>query len=124
MSTYSIFFFIFSCNHHVNVRTEDHIRSNDRVYVSGHLSSKNLSLDDGRIRHALTIKGTHFQLKDKNESTAAENDINQIKIMAQICAEIRHTDQYSLFTLMTTHAPRYVDCCYFVCHSTLAITLC
>lgn len=97
----------YSCNHHVNVRTEEHIRKDDRVYVAGYLSSKNQFLDNGQIRHILTIKGHHIQLKERNETTAAENDINQIKILAQICAEIRHTDKYSLFTVMATHTPRY-----------------
>lgn len=78
----------------------------ERVYVFGSLSSKPFSLDDGRLRQHVTIKAKYIRLRGHEKDLDTARDQNNIKILAKICSEIRHTENYSLFTLVTTHKPK------------------
>lgn len=94
----------FSCNHQVNVKTEDPLSAGVRVYVFGNLSTRPFKLDDGRVRQRVIVKSKYFRLRGH----ADNNDHNSVVLLATICSEIRHTEKYTLFTLLSTHIPKYV----------------
>lgn len=77
-----------------------------RIYVFGSLSSKPFSLDDGRLRQRLTIKSKYIRLRGHERNTESK-DLNNVKILAKITSEIRHADKYTLFTLGSSHTPKY-----------------
>lgn len=98
-------FHIFSCNHHVNVRCEDTFKAGERVYIFGSLSARQFSLDDGKLRQKLVVKAKYFRQRGHTQNSD-EEDVNNIKISAKIKSDIRHTDKYSLFTLISSHIPK------------------
>lgn len=77
-----------------------------RIYVFGNLSSKPFSLDDGRLRQRLIIKSKYVRLRGY-EKGSDNRDLNNVKMMARICSDIKHTDAYTLFTLEASHNPKY-----------------
>lgn len=98
---------IFSSNHLVNIRTEVPLPMGQRIYVFGNLSSKPFSLDDGRLRQKLIVKSKYMRLRGQDQSLHTK-DQNSIKMLAKISSDIRHTEKYCLFTLTSTHSPKYV----------------
>lgn len=81
----------------------------DRIYVFGHLSSKPIPLDDGRLRQKLTIKSKYIRLRGHERNTENSKDMNNVQMQAKITSDIHHTDKYSLFTLVISHTPTYVS---------------
>lgn len=77
----------------------------ERIYVFGSLSSKPFTLDDGRLRQKLTIKSKYIRFRG-HERRVQTKDENNVKILAKITSDIRHTDKYSLFTLASIHSPK------------------
>lgn len=106
----SIFFVVNSIfcsfNHLVNIRTDEPLPVGERIYVLGHLSSKPFQLDDGRLRQKLVIKSKYIQFRG-HELKSQATDENNVIILAKIVSEIQHTDKHILFTLASTHTPKY-----------------
>lgn len=98
-----------SCNHHVNITSDELISSGQRIYIFGSMSSKPFSLDDGRLRQKVTIKSKYVRLRGHERNEDIINDQNNVKILAKITSNFRHTDNYSLFTLESNHIPKYVN---------------
>lgn len=78
-----------------------------RIYVDGIVRSRPFTLDDGRSRQRLIIKSTCVQLRQP-EHNADDKDVNNVKMIAKICSEIRHTYHYTVFTLEANYTPKYV----------------
>lgn len=82
-----------------------------RIYVFGNLSSKPFLLDDGRLRQKLTVKSKYVRLRGherSHDNATTSKDQNNVKMVAQISSDIRNTEKYSLFTLASTHSPKYM----------------
>lgn len=79
----------------------------ERIYIFGNLSSKPFSLDDGRLRQKLIIKSKYSRMRGHERNVENIKDQNNVKILAKITSDIRHTDKHSLFTLSSNHTPKY-----------------
>lgn len=97
-----------SCNHHVNAVSDEPMSQGNRVYVFGSLSSKPFSLDDGRLRYSLIIKSKYLRLRSHEHNMQSKTkDVNNVKILAKISTDIHHTNDHTLFTLVSSHTPKY-----------------
>lgn len=97
-----------SFNHLVNIRTDELLPIGARIYVFGNLSSKPFPLDDGRLRQKLIIKSKYIRFRGHDRHLQTKDE-NNVKILAKITSDVRHTDKYTLFTLASTHNPKYTD---------------
>lgn len=94
----------------MNIKSDEPkcMSAGERIYIFGNISSKPFSLEDGRLRQSLTIKSKYARLRINDRNVPNIKDINNVQIVAKIVSEIRHTNKYALFTLASTHIPKYV----------------
>lgn len=91
----------------MNAITDEPMAAGERIYVFGNLSSKQFSLDDGRLRNRLTVKSRYIRLRGHERNVDnRSSDQNNVKIMAKVTSDMHHTDKYTLFTLASTHTPK------------------
>lgn len=77
-----------------------------RIQIDGIIRSKQFFLDDGRPRQRLIIKSNNVRLQ-KTDRNTDHRDVNNVKMIARICSEIRHTLYYSQFILEANHVVKY-----------------
>lgn len=73
-----------------------------RFDVRGTLSSKPFATSNGSLQHNLIVKAGTIR------EYAGDKDMNNIKVLAKISSDMRHTDKFTTFILETNRVVKYV----------------
>lgn len=76
----------------------DHYPIGQRVHVAGRINSQNYWSEDGKQRQKIILNSNLFRPLPNG---GGHNDLNRVRMLAQISSEIQNNNTHSSFTMRT-----------------------